>query len=266
MPQLDPKSKVSLEDLLRLKRAERPSPEFWTNFERELHQKQLTALVKKRHWWHDVPVLLGRRVYLPAGAAAIVAFSLVTVRYTATTRIAEIPNTAPQIAAADPAIETLATTVVASRAVEAVPARHQEPVAVASTQAPVVEVGDVAELMPTMLASREVETPSARSIAANLARLEQSEPELVNSVMGSRLSTPARAQTVAAGESEMEPTAASDSGRKYRLIARYADRALSPEPSAPLNVRDRIARRLGDDLGDGISRIGVVGSRVSLKF
>jgi hypothetical protein len=266
MLQPDPKSKVTLEDLLHLKRAERPSAEFWTNFERELHQKQLTALVKKRHWWHDMPVLLGRRIYLPAGAAAVVAFTLVTVRYTATTQIAEIPNTAPQIAAADPAIETLAPTVVGSRADDPAPARNHEPVAVASAEAPAVEVHDMAELMPAMLASREVQTPSARSIAANLARLEQSEPELVNSVMGSRLSTPARAQAVALVDPEMEAAAGSDSGRKYRLIARYADRALSPEPSAPLNVRDRIARRLGDDLGDGISRVGVVGSRVSLKF
>jgi hypothetical protein len=31
-------------------------------------------------------------------------------------------------------------------------------------------------------------------------------------------------------------------------------------------VRERLARRLGDDLNDDISRIGVVGSRVSLKF
>ena len=106
MPNSDPKSKISLEDLLRLKRAEKPSPEFWSNFERELHQKQLTALVKKRHWWHDVPALLGRRVYLPAGAAAVVAFTLVGVRYTATTRVVEIPNTASQIASADPAIES----------------------------------------------------------------------------------------------------------------------------------------------------------------
>lgn len=266
MSNSDPKSKVSLEDLLRLKRAEQPGPEFWTNFERELRQKQLTALVKKRHWWHDMPVFLGRRVYLPAGAAAVVAFTLVTVRYTATTRIAEIPNPVPQIASADPAIEMLAPTVVVNRPVESTPANHQEPVAVASAPTPAPEVRDVAELMPAMLAAREAETPSARSIAANLARLEQSEPELVNSVLGSRLSTPARAQTVAAAESDLGPVAASDSGRKYRLIARYADRALSPEPSAPLSVRDRIARRLGDDLGDGISRIGVVGSRVSLKF
>lgn len=265
MSNFEPKSKVSIEDLLRLKRAERPSPEFWANFERELHQKQLTALVKKRHWWHDMPVLLSRRVYLPAGAAAVVAFTLVAVRHTTTTQTAEIQDTTPLVVAADPVVEMLAPTVVASRATESTQARHQEPVAVASVQTPAVDVHDVAELMPAMLASREVETPSARSIAANLARLEQSEPELVNSVMGGRLTTAARVQT-ASVESEMEPVAANDSGRKYRLIARYADRALSPEPSAPANVRERIARRLGDDLGDGISRIGVVGSRVSLKF
>jgi hypothetical protein len=64
----------------------------------------------------------------------------------------------------------------------------------------------------------------------------------------------------------MEQSATSDNSKKYRLIARYAERALSPEPSAPAPTRERIARRLGDDLGDGISRIGVVGSRVSLKF
>ncbi|HEY8995580.1 MAG TPA: hypothetical protein VIM71_13005 [Lacunisphaera sp.] len=268
MPSADPKSKVSIEDLLRLKRAERPGPEFWANFERELHQKQLTALVKKRRWWHDMPVLLGRRLYLPAGAAAVVAFTFVAVRYTATAPMAEIPNTASRIATADPAIETLAPTVVGSLAIESTQPKqqHQDPVAVASTPAPAVEVRDTAELMPAILAAREVETPSARSIAANLQRLEQSEPELVNSVMGSRLSTPARVQTVASVESDMERSAVSDSGKKYRLIARYADRALSPEPSAPANVRDRIARRLGDDLGEGISRIGVVGSRVSLKF
>jgi hypothetical protein len=268
MSNFEPKSKVSIEDLLRLKRAERPSPEFWANFERELRQKQLTALVKKRHWWHDMAVMLRPRIYLPAGAAAIVAFTLVTVRYTATTRVVESENAAPQIAAIASPIETLAAIEVGAHSTDTTEphqAKHQAPVPVATVQNPAVEVADVAELMPAMLAAREIETPSARSIAANLARLEQSEPELVNSVMGSRLSTSARVQT-ASVESDMEPASAADSGRKYRLIARYADRALSPEPSAPANVRERIARRLGDDLGDGISRIGVVGSRVSLKF
>ena len=41
----DHQKPVSLEDLLRLKRAERPAPEFWVQFERELRAKQLAALV-----------------------------------------------------------------------------------------------------------------------------------------------------------------------------------------------------------------------------
>ena len=60
MPKPDQNSKVTIEDLLRLKRAERPGPEFWVNFEQELRQKQLTALVQKRRWWHELPVLLLR--------------------------------------------------------------------------------------------------------------------------------------------------------------------------------------------------------------
>src|SRR5688572_21416196 len=106
----DKKSPVSIEDLLRLKTAERPDAEFWSHFEKELRQKQLTALVRKRRWWHEVPVLLSRRVYMPAGAAAIVAFTLVTVRYSSHGSLAQVENTAPKIVAADPAVESLPVT------------------------------------------------------------------------------------------------------------------------------------------------------------
>jgi hypothetical protein len=50
---------VTLDALLKLKRAEKPSPEFWLQFERELHEKQLAAIVEKRPWWCAVP-----RVYV----------------------------------------------------------------------------------------------------------------------------------------------------------------------------------------------------------
>ena len=46
---------VTLDTLLKLKRAERPSAEFWQQFERELHEKQLAAIVEKRPWWCAVP-------------------------------------------------------------------------------------------------------------------------------------------------------------------------------------------------------------------
>lgn len=260
-------SKLTLEDLLRLKRTEKPDPEFWVNFEQELRQKQLTALVQKRRWWHEMPVLLNRRLYMPAGAAAIVAFTLVTVRYSIPNQVAQVINTAPQIAASDPAVETLTTTVVAGLDQER--SRHEmDSAPVAQTAAP-VSVSQVASVddreASPLPASSELQSTPTRSLIANLARLEQTEPDLMDSVMGSRLSSPTRVQTAAMSQSELAPVA-NAAPSKYRLIARYVDRALSPEPSAPASIRERLARRLGDDLGDDISRIGVVGSRVSLKF
>ena len=266
MSQLPKNSQVTIEDLLRLKRAEKPDREFWVHFEQELRQKQLTALVQKRHWWHGLPMLLNRRLYVPAGVAAIAAFTLVTVRYSAPTQIAQVTNTAPRITAADPAVETLATTVVGGLDRDQSGNREESAAAAATASATQVSSIDAREEEASPLpAWREVQSPPASSLIANLARLEQAEPDLAGSVMGSRLSSPVRVQTAAMSQSELAPmTSAAPS--KYRLIARYADRTLSPAPSAPASIRERLARRLGDDLGDDISRIGVVGSRVSLKF
>ena len=76
------KRPVALEDILRLKRAERPSPEFWTHFDRELRAKQLAALVERRPWWSMMPrVLTGlSRYHLPLGATAVLALSIVSYR------------------------------------------------------------------------------------------------------------------------------------------------------------------------------------------
>jgi hypothetical protein len=78
----DNRRPVALEDILRLKRAERPLPEFWTHFDRELRAKQLAALVEKRPWWSVVPrVLTGlSRYHVPLGATAVLALSIVSYR------------------------------------------------------------------------------------------------------------------------------------------------------------------------------------------
>lgn len=44
------KKTVTLEDLLKLKRCEKPSESFWKNFDRELQQKTLQVLVEKPSW------------------------------------------------------------------------------------------------------------------------------------------------------------------------------------------------------------------------
>jgi hypothetical protein len=102
-------------------------------------------------------------------------------------------------------------------------------------------------------------------VVANLARLEQLESAVGDMAIDSRLGVPARVQPSAVSQPQLV-SQADTSTSKYRLIARYANRAISPAPAAPAVVRERLARRLGDDLGENISRIGVVGDRVSLKF
>lgn len=50
----DPAKPVNVEDLLRLKRSERPKDEFWNQFDRELHQRMLQTLVKKDPWYLQI--------------------------------------------------------------------------------------------------------------------------------------------------------------------------------------------------------------------
>ena len=73
---------ITIEDLLRLKRAERPPAEFWTDFDRKLRAKQLAALVDKRPWWQTLPRLsFGfSRYRIALGTSAIFALTFFAVR------------------------------------------------------------------------------------------------------------------------------------------------------------------------------------------
>jgi hypothetical protein len=240
MPAPDQRPPVSVEDLLRLKRAERPAPEFWAGFERELRQKQLAALLQKRPWWHGISHLLARRAYLPVGATAILAFTLVSVKYYAPAALSqtESPSVGPVTAAPD------APVALAS----ALPVNHS-PSAEADRLPvnPVIEVAaEPVELMPLVVAVRETERPTARQLAANLA-----ETEAETTSLDARFEVPA--QVAAAVELASVPV---NPVRRSRLLASYDGRQLSPEPTPPAVVRERLARRLGDnDAADRGSRL-----------
>lgn len=262
MSDLKPNSKVSLEELLRLKRGERPDAQFWVTFERELRQKQLTALVQKRRWWHDLSLVLGRRMYIPAGAAAAMAIGLVAVRYAAP--VASVPTAPRSIAvASEVAIPELPTVEVDYQSLPA--AARAEVASVPSDSAPrraLVgrDVSDEVGLLPVARVSQESSAPSSQTIAANLADLEQSEPELVKAVIGNRIA----AATPQAQNASMEDQTAAP--KKYRLIARYAERALDPNPVAPASYREKLARKLGADLVGDFSRVAVERGAVSVRF
>jgi hypothetical protein len=77
----DPKTDINLEDLLRLKRSERPSDEFWSDFDRDLHQRMLQSLVQKDPWYvHLLRGLTGRMAQSAGIAAAAALVAMIVVR------------------------------------------------------------------------------------------------------------------------------------------------------------------------------------------
>lgn len=91
-------SKPSLEQLLHVKRAERPAPSFWTDFDQEFRRRQLATLVAKRPWHirFGKVALLGLRKTAPA-AAAVVAVALGFAVYDKQTAKAPTPSSVPDV-------------------------------------------------------------------------------------------------------------------------------------------------------------------------
>lgn len=270
MSQTSQRRKVTVEDLLQLKRAERPEPEFWSKFEVELRQKQLAALVERRRWWQQWPHLLSRRAYIPLGATAVIAFTLVSVQYRQPVVLHEepemeidLPVAKAPVAPAVPRHEVVAHNPGAVEKAPAMPIDDRTPVATARLSERLPAQSD--ELLPWSAPRVEV-TPSARSIAANLARLEENDPELVNKLLAAALGNTSQAAQPSSHAVEMAAVSALAS-RHNRLMAQLADRQFTPDPAAPEVVRERLARRLGDaELAGGWTRVGLKGDRVSLKF
>lgn len=275
MPNQNHRPPVTLEQLLRLKRAEQPTEEFWTRFDRELREKQLAALVERRPWWQTMPQVFARRAYLPIGATAILAFTLVSVKFYAPTQLAqveELPGNPSAVVVVEPALagaEQITPASVASIAparsdavddVVASPINDRVAVAAPAATSVTNSPTDVAALISwSAPAVAGLESPSARNIAANIARLEQTEPDLVSSINGRR-SLGTRAQSASAQGIAELASVASNISKRGRLLAQFNDRQFTPEPQAPEIVRERLARRLADpETSDRISRIGIKG-------
>jgi len=79
----DSERRITVEDLLRLKRAERPPPEFWARFESEIRAKQLAAIVVRRPLWDGASRVFAfvYRNRIPFGAAAALAVAWAGVKF-----------------------------------------------------------------------------------------------------------------------------------------------------------------------------------------
>jgi hypothetical protein len=264
------KTRVTLEDLLRVKRSEQPPSTFWPDFERELRAKQLAAIVEPRPWWAPF-IRVGSkasRLQLPAGAAAILALSLATVgQYrTASVRPLYRPQTAVVSSAPSAVAPALPETVVDSRVASNegganVNLSTDDSVDYADSLA---SPGAMSHAAPLVEAVQQAEpTPSARYIAANLAAAQAADPGLMDVVFRTA------ARRVEARQPVRDPLAQiADPGESRR--SRLMESALPANGNSgevAIGTSARVARRLTEDrLYDTIRRIGVQGDRVAIKF
>jgi hypothetical protein len=277
------KRPVSVEDLLQLKRAERPAPEFWERFDRELRAKQLAALVGKRPWWRDLPSRFAgfRRYHLPLGATAALAITFVTVR---DYEPAGIERTASRVVAAqvntatsnghgeyappmrDPGTPRAAgherDTGTSDDAWHAVDTRE----ALDSAPDTGVAAGRIPPDISLILASGTVAetqlTPSARSIAANLAAAEAVEPAVVRRLLGLSHSFEAGHSGI---RTAIEPLQQMTSPAEVRLARFDSPMARTSSLETPSRKDDRVARDI-DVYERAARRIGGGGDRLTVKF
>ncbi|HTB62497.1 MAG TPA: hypothetical protein VK737_02820 [Opitutales bacterium] len=108
--------KITLEDLLRLKRHERPGPEYWARFDRELNERVWRALVdpvgpvpKRTSWLASI--MQGRARWVTLGAVSLGAVAMTLSSYNPTAPVSTIlPSIAGQ---ATPPVNPEATVVAA---------------------------------------------------------------------------------------------------------------------------------------------------------
>lgn len=278
---------VTLEDLLKLKRAERPSAEFWGEFDRQLRAKQLRALVEKRPWWHGLQEAfysLGR-YRLPIGAVAAVAITFFVVKDRFASQpapletrtavaVASLPGPAKAVresvgdSVAAVSVDRMPTARVVEQQSEAEVAGavpSAEYVVAASQPLPREEQSSLSafESFVGTAQSAEEETPSARFIASNLAAIQVSE------TMGAGLlaephgfesrGLPARAQ---------EPLQQMTPPGETRRATRYLATMVSMNTVEPASrTTERAASRISqEELYDQVQRFGARRGGFNVKF
>lgn len=282
----DSKRPVTVEDLLRLKRAERPAADFWVQFDRELRTKQLAALVGKRPWWQRLsirPLFVGfARWSLPLGATAALAVSFFALRETdprksvvASAPAAAVPAalqpspavTAPFGVPAAPVSPVAVAAEVAAVpvATPAAPVESPPPAPAAPAGEAVAGLTAIVPLLGGAPAAPAAVSPSARLIARNLAATaDLVEPALKGTLLGGARAFEARVAATRAAVDPLQQMASPAERTRARLLTAMVS-AISADDSS--RTAERMARRIDEDrLYDQVSRVGARGDRVNWKF
>jgi hypothetical protein len=285
--------RVTLEELLRVKRAERPSPEFWARFEQDLRTKQLAAIVEKRPWWVSLKLpqfaRTAARFQMPLGAAAALALSLVVMReYRPFATVEEAVTLVPpsevrevvSLPAEDPA-PSRAMLAVSSMSPEAEPTASLElsaPVPTAVHDVKPEPVGALMALIPWSAPQSAAANSAGRTLVVrDLPQVHFA--AAVDPVRDHTFDTRMEVGSVVVSTTQPD---ASDSGvvmrgapaslreiRRNRILSSLvvADHSTDAERSRGTLMREVATGSLSDDrIYDGAARVGMGGDRFILKF
>ena len=298
------KRPVTLEDLLRLKRAERPPAEFWNEFDRELRTKQLTALMAKRPWWQTLPVagFFARfgPYRIPLGAAAVFAISFLAIRdghegevpgFEHGPRAAAVSEPRSSLAPTSVTTDSLpissagfeitpvqvAMTAVEAESADREPAENYANAIVAvdlpTHSEPRLGAGQLSHMIP-MLGASEVHVGNSRTTSARhiLANLEELETAQLTEALGIGLLsvTPRRgfeSRALPARSAAIDPLQQMTPPSDFRR-SRYLTAMVSTTSEDSLDrTTARMAQRIsGDELYEQVQRFGTRRGGLNVKF
>ncbi len=279
------RTKPTLDDLFAVKRAERPDESFWNDFERGLRQKQLAAIVLPRPWWH-APSLWARKAapyggFAAAAAALALAFATLRSPVAVEGRLTSLRPAVSAQAASAPAVKGAmlsqevspsATGVNASAAVEVAAAAMA--VGVSPDTAPALAAADDGVAVTPAESGKSL-NPTAATLAQTVTAPAAADPLFVaEPVVAEPLALMPEASladaplpaTLADGV-VIEPPAVIHT-RHDRLLAKALEETPGEEDRSLSQVRERVVHRLadGEELYASITRLGLSGDRLSLKF
>jgi len=266
----EPARKITVEDLLHLKRAERPPQEFWARFESEMRAKQLAAIVVKRPWWDGAYRLFSAagRLRLPLGAAAAVALAWAGVHYAGGPSPA---GRASRPVAGEPRAVARAEATVAPAAARVDRAREESAAAApeaALAREPVVAQieSHVAEAPRAAKAEAARGTAFAAGVAAALVDFRGTDPELARrDIFGSDREF--EASFASARQPPAEPLARMDPSneRLERLLVPALTSDSSFGASGPGGYRIK-QKASYDRMYESLDRYGAGGMSLEFRF
>jgi hypothetical protein len=256
------KRPISLEDIIRLKRAERPPAEFWERFDRELRAKQLAALVEKGPWWRSLPRAFSgfKRYHLPLGATAILAITFVATRDHSSAGSVKLPAPVAAVTAPAERAETVLAMPVVTPVVVA-NAGGTAMVAVAEensgTDNAVPSGGTriaAEENDSAVPARRELQdTPSSRFIAENLKAAQAAESAITRGLLSGARGFEIRGLVAKATVEPLAQMTTPAKARQAKFNAPISATSFTTDNS--LRTSERAASRLSDEqLYDRVSR------------